>query len=107
MRSPARLPDSRIARRSSGGIFDFDVKSARLATVDRELEDPKIWDNPARAQELGREEKQLDGVGHTLRDLQKRLADRRQLYALAGAESDAATLRAVEADAGKLERGVA
>ena len=51
------------------------MKAARLAAVDRELEDPKIWDNPQRAQELGKEKKQLDGVVHTLTGLQSGIDD--------------------------------
>ena len=77
--------------RSCGGIFDFDVKTARLAAVDRELEDPRVWDDPARAQELGREKKQLDGVVLTLSDLGRELDDSDELYALARAEADDAT----------------
>jgi peptide chain release factor 2 len=107
MRSATPSRASGSARESFGGIFDFDAKATRLATLDRELEDPTIWDNPARAQELGREKKLLDGVVHTLRDLQKEIDDSSELYALARAESDDDTLLAVEADAGKLERGVA
>jgi peptide chain release factor 2 len=107
MRSAMPSRASGSARESFGGIFDFDAKATRLATLDRELEDPTIWDNPARAQELGREKKLLDGVVHTLRDLQKEIDDSSELYALARAESDDDTLLAVEADAGKLERGVA
>ena len=52
----------RNAPPSCGGIFDFDVKSERLAVVSRELEDPKIWDSPERAQALGKEKKELEGV---------------------------------------------
>ena len=102
-----RSRDSRIAPRSFGGIFDFDVKEARLAAVDRELEDPKVWDNPQRAQQLGKEKKQLDGVVHTLAGLQKGLNESSELYDLARAEDDDDTLLAVEADVSKLERTVA
>src|SRR6476646_3442194 len=102
-----RLLASRIARRSSGGIFDFDVKAARLAAVDRELEDPKIWDNPQRAQELGKEKKQLDGVVVTLTQLPAGLDDSAQLYDLARDEGDDAALLAIEEDVAKLERTVA
>ena len=107
MRSATRLPGSRIAPSSFGGIFDFDVKSARLAAVDRELEDPKVWDDPQRAQELGKEKKQLDGVVHTLTALRKGLDDSAELYQLARDEADDDTLLAVEADVAKLEHGVA
>ena len=83
------------------------MKSARLAAVDRELEDPKIWDNPQRAQELGKEKKQLDGVVHTLTELQSGVADSSELYELARDEADDAALVAIEADVVKLERTVA
>jgi len=105
MPSPIRSPISRIARASSGGIFDFDVKAERLASVERELEDPKVWDNPERAQELGREKKALDGVVGTLTTLQSGLADSSELFELARTESDDDTLVAVDADVARL-RGI-
>jgi peptide chain release factor 2 len=105
--SATRSPGSRTAPRSFGGIFDFDVKAARLAAVDRELEDPKVWDNPQRAQELGKEKKQLDGVVHVLTGLRKSLDDSTELFDLARAEADDATLLAVEDDVAKLERTMA
>jgi peptide chain release factor 2 len=101
------LPDSRIARRNSGGIFDFDTRSTRLAAVVRELEDPKVWDDQKRAQELGKEKKQLDGVVVTLTQLHAGLDDSAQLYDLARDEGDDAALLAIEADVAKLERTVA
>jgi peptide chain release factor 2 len=87
-----------------GGIFDFDGKSARLATVAKGLEDPKVWDDPKRAQELGREKKQLEGVVSTLSDLDGRLKDAAELFELARAESDDATLRGLDSDVTGLER---
>jgi len=44
----------------SGGTFDFDRKHERLTEVQRELEQPDIWNNPTRAQELGRERAKLE-----------------------------------------------
>ena len=98
---------SRIARRSFGGLVDFEVTAARLAAGDRELEDPTIWDNPPRAQELGKVQKQLDGVVVTLTQLHSGLDDSAQLYELAREEGDDAALIAIEADVAKLERTVA
>ena len=40
---------------SFGGIFDWDEKSRRLAEVNAELEDPSVWNDPKRAQALGKE----------------------------------------------------
>jgi len=104
-RLPTRSPTLPIARRSCGGIFDFDVKSERLASVTRELEDPKVWDKPERAQELGKEKKILDGVVGTLTELDKSLGDTRELFDLARSENDDATLSALEGDVSRL-RGV-
>ena len=80
----AEQPESnrQSARRSAasrhaicGGIFDFDVKASRFEEVSRELEDPKVWETPERAQELGREKKQLEGVVDTLTELRSELED--------------------------------
>ena len=78
----------------------------RLTEVARELEDPKVWDDPKRAQELGRERKLLDGVVGTLSTLGTSLADSGELFELARAEGDDATLEAVEKDVAAIGAGV-
>ena len=80
------------------------MKSTRLEAVVSELEDPKIWDKPARAQELGKEKKQLDSVVGTLTDLDERLKDSAELFELARSEGDDATLVALASDVAALER---
>lgn len=62
------------------------------------MEDPRIWNNPEKAQELGRERAQLERVVNTISTLTGRLADARELVELAAAENDAATFAAVCAD---------
>ena len=74
------------------------MKAARREEVARELEDPKIWDDPKRAQELGKEKKQLDDVVVTLTDLGMRIADSDELFVLARSDSDDATMEAVAGD---------
>ena len=39
------------------------------------LEDPTVWNDPRKAQELGKEKKALDGVVVTLDELTRELAD--------------------------------
>jgi len=78
------------------------VKSERLAVVSRELEDPKVWDDPERAQALGKEKKDLDGIVGTIAELETGLGDGRDLFDLAKSESDDDTMRAVEEDATRL-----
>ena len=81
-----------------GGIFDFDAKSERLRTVNASLEDPKVWDDPKKAQELGREKKLLDGVVVTLTRLTQELADNTELFEMSKAEGDDEGLATIEAD---------
>ena len=38
-----------------GGTFDYAAKKERLEEVERELADPELWNEPDRAQALGRE----------------------------------------------------
>jgi peptide chain release factor 2 len=83
------------------------VKAERLAVVARELEDPKVWDAPERAQALGKEKKELDGIVGTLTELDTGLADSRELFDLARSEGDDATMRSVEEDVARLATIVA
>jgi peptide chain release factor 2 len=101
-RSPIRSRTSLVGPPSCGGIFDFEVKAERLAVVSRELEDPKVWDDPQRAQELGKEKKQLDGIVTSLTEIDAGLADGRELFELARTEGDDATLSAVRDDVASL-----
>jgi peptide chain release factor 2 len=100
--SPTGWPTSRAARPSCGGIFDFEAKRTRLGAVASALEDPKVWDDPKRAQELGREKKQLEAVVARLTALDAGLRDARELFQLARDERDEATLAAIESDSARL-----
>ena len=83
------------------------MKAVRLEEVTRELEDPKIWDDPKRAQELGKERKALEGVVGTLTRLDAGLKDSGELFELAKADADDATLEAVATDVAAIEKGAA
>jgi peptide chain release factor 2 len=80
------------------------VKAVRLTEVTRELEDPKIWDDQKRAQDLGKERKLLEGVVGTLTTLDAGLRDSGELFELARADADDATLEAVAADVAVIEK---
>ena len=45
----------RYAPTCLGGIFDYLNKKDQLAEVELELGDSEVWNNPERAQDLGRE----------------------------------------------------
>ena len=89
-----------------GGFFDVEVKTARLSEINTALEDPKVWDNPQRAQELGKEKKLLEGVVSKLAALSASLADADELFAMGKAEPDGAMLESVGADIASLDKQV-
>lgn len=87
-----------VAKPNYGGIFDFDVKSEKLEQVNGELEDPKVWDDPKRAQELGKEKKSLENIVLTLIKIDNDLKDTSEIFEMAREEEDEDTIVAVEAD---------
>ncbi|RKP50441.1 peptide chain release factor 2 [Trinickia fusca] len=104
--------DSSLAdlRRRAGelrGYLDCDAKAARLAEVNKELEDPNVWNDSKHAQALGREKKSLEGVVLTLTALDNDLRDTADLFEMGREENDEDTLVACEADAASLEARVA
>jgi len=90
----------------SGGIFDYPEKSERLEEVNRELENPGVWDDPARAQDLGRERARLHAIVAGIDTLTAGLADAGELLQLAAADDDEDTAQAVVKDVAKLEAQV-
>ncbi|HXW58876.1 MAG TPA: peptide chain release factor 2 [Solirubrobacteraceae bacterium] len=89
-----------------GGFFEYDRKSERLEEVGRELEDPTIWSNPARAQELGRERARLSADVSELDRTTKGIGDASELLELAEAEGDEGAARDIERDTQRLESEV-
>jgi len=89
-----------------GGIFDYDHKSRRLNEVNAALENPNVWNEPKRAQELGREKKTLEVVVGTIDHLTSNLSDNTELYEMSKADADVDGLVAIEAEAAKLRETV-
>ena len=78
--------------------------------VNRELEDPNVWNDPDRAQELGRERVNLDQTVSTLKRITSGISDLAELLDMAVEEDDETAvaevqteLNAVEADVARLE----
>ncbi|MCL4689563.1 MAG: peptide chain release factor 2, partial [Burkholderiales bacterium] len=87
--------------------LDFDAKKTRLAEVEKILEDASVWNDAARAQELGRERAALEGIVRVIEQIESGLKDSGELFALAKGEGDDDTLAAVRGDAAGLEKLVA
>jgi len=92
--------------RPSGGIFDLDARSERLTEVSRELEQPNVWDNPERAQELGRERVRLEEVVLNLTRLSNSISDAAELLEVAAEENDQDTLDSIADDLDGLEQEI-
>jgi peptide chain release factor 2 len=74
--------------------------------VNAALENPAVWNEPQRAQELGREKKALETVVQTIDHLRSNLADHTELYQMSKDEGDEDALRAIEAEARALQKSV-
>lgn len=66
--------------------------------VEKELENPEIWNTPDRAQELSKQKKQLETVVMTLERLGNSLNACNELFELAQMENDEETMLVVESD---------
>jgi len=71
------------------------------------LEDPAVWTDAKRAQELGKERRELETVIDTLTKLDQSLRDTRELFDMAKEENDDDSLLSVDQDAAELEKIVA
>ncbi|MGH8224859.1 MAG: peptide chain release factor 2 [Gammaproteobacteria bacterium] len=85
------------------GYLDYDASATRLAEVERMLEEPDVWSDSARAQELGRERARLAALIETLDDAAHGLADAGELLELAAEEDDAGAFGEIESDVAALE----
>ncbi|MET1077822.1 MAG: peptide chain release factor 2 [Pseudomonas sp.] len=84
------------------GYLDYDHKHDRLTEVNRELEDPNVWNNPEYAQNLGRERAQLAQIVETLDTMSAGLGDARELLDMAAEEEDQGAVDDVVAELERL-----
>ena len=70
-------------------------------------EDPELWNDPKRAQEIGKERKMLEGIVLTLDTIGSGIADNRMLLEMAVEEGDAEGFAAIAADVAALEAQMA
>ncbi|WP_227814557.1 peptide chain release factor 2 [Nitrogeniibacter aestuarii] len=83
--------------------LDYDEKSSKLEEVNVALEDPEVWNDAQRAQDLGKEKKMLEGVVLTLDEVEQQSNDLLELFEMAEAEDDDDTLESIEGDMAKLQ----
>ncbi|AXU93803.1 peptide chain release factor 2 [Erwinia persicina] len=86
------------------GIFDYDAKKERLQEVNAELEQPDVWNEPDRAQALGKERSALEAVVETLDLMEQGLEDVAGLLELAVEAEDEDTFNEAIAELDVLEK---
>jgi len=90
-----------------GGIFEYAEKKDRLAEVELELAEPNVWNEPERAQALGRERAALEAVVETIETLDQGVVDSRDLIDMAVEENDEDSLASVMDDIEQLDQQLA
>ncbi|MDA9556805.1 peptide chain release factor 2 [Vibrio sp.] len=98
-----RLKD--IAERNNilRGYLDYDAKKERLEEVNAELEQPDVWNQPERAQALGKERAALEAIVETIDLLEQGTEDVEGLLELAVEEEDQETFDEIEPELQELE----
>ena len=84
------------------GYLDYADKHERLSEVELELAEPDVWNDPARAQDLGKERSTLELVVKTIDDLEAGVSDGNELLAMAVEEQDQDTVDEVSGEIDKL-----
>jgi peptide chain release factor 2 len=79
-----------------GGIFDFDAKQEQLTEVELDLAEPEVWNDPARAQALGKERAALEIIVNTITSMDAGVADANELLSMAVEEDDEDLLNDVQ-----------
>ena len=77
-----------------------------MEEVDRELEDPTVWENQDRAQALGKERASLESVITLLERIDQSLTEASELAKLAEEEGDKSAFRDIEDEVVKAEKEV-
>ncbi|MCL9781398.1 peptide chain release factor 2 [Vibrio sp. S4M6] len=89
------------------GYLDYDAKKERLEEVNAELEQPDVWNEPERAQALGKERSSLEAVVETIDLLEQGVEDVDGLLELAVEEEDQETFDEIEPELAELEAKLA
>ena len=89
-----------------GGIFDFDRRKEELEEVNRELEQPNVWDDPENAQKLGQERSRLEKIVLTIEELNTSLNDAEELLEMSVEENDEDSISSIIDDLKSLEDNV-
>lgn len=103
----AMLNDLSERSKDIRSYLDYDGKKDRLEEVVGLSEDPDLWNDPKKAQEIGKERKVLEGIVLTLDKIAAGIDDNRELLEMVVEEEDENGFAAVQEDVGELEKMMA
>ena len=102
-----QLDDLAQRNRDIRDYMDYQDKKERLEEVVGLSEDPELWNDPKRAQEIGKERKILEDIVLTMDNLENGIADNRELMDMVVEENDTDGFAAIVADVADLETQMA
>ncbi|WP_217522843.1 peptide chain release factor 2 [Vibrio metschnikovii] len=107
--NPIKTRIQDVSQRTSilRGYLDYDAKQERLEEVNAELEQPNVWNEPERAQALGKERSSLQAVVETINQLEQGVDDVEGLLELAIEAQDQETFDEVLSELEELEAKLA
>ncbi|MGX2968094.1 peptide chain release factor 2 [Ursidibacter sp. B-7004-1] len=103
----SQLADMAQRTETLRGYLDFDLKVERLEEVNAELEQPDVWNDPEKAQALGKERVALELVVNTIKNLEQGIEDVEGLIELAIEAEDETTFQEAQQEADGLEEKLA
>jgi len=90
-----------------GGIFDYAENKELLEEVQLELENPDVWNDPEKAQQLGKQRAKLEGIVNGLDQNFQAVSDASDLLEMATEEDDEAAVVEIESDLAQAEKIIA
>ncbi len=90
-----------------GGIFDYDQKKEKLEEVLLELENPDIWNEPEKAQQLGKDKARLETVVIGLDQSSGAVRDAGELLEMAVIDNDSSAVDEIAGDLAGIETTIA
>ncbi|MBR7069585.1 MAG: peptide chain release factor 2 [Oxalobacter sp.] len=101
-----RIADLSERETALRGYLDYAAKSDKLEQVTAELEEPDVWNDPKKAQDLNKEKKSLEAVVLSLRQIKSGLSDAEELFELAKMEEDDDSILTIEQDVIELQKQI-
>jgi peptide chain release factor 2 len=95
--------DLNIRTKELSSHLSMDEKKEQLEELERELENPSIWDNPEQAQKITKEKSQLENICETFNQIDEVLNEATLLLEMAEEENDEVTVESLIQDLAETE----